>query len=102
MFSSLLPTLLQRGVSVRTMKPVIACLLTMVAFIALLSTMDAQTRRNRSFSVNTDGAGSVTNCADLRVTYDRRPAIAEESEMSLPSSQVSTLQTRMSNGGIYI
>src|SRR2546422_5266669 len=87
----------------RTMKTRMPFLLTMIALIAVSSAIDAQTRRtNRSVSVNVNGDRPVTNCGDIRVTYERRPALTEETEMSLSPSQVSTLRTQMSNGGIYI
>jgi hypothetical protein len=81
----------------------------MIVFLALIlltaasAAVYGQTRRtNRSTNVNVNGEGPVTDCRDIRVTYDRQPAIAEESEMSLPASQVSTLRTQMGNGGAYI
>ena len=75
----------------------------MIALIAVSSTIDAQNRRtNRSVSTNVNRDRPVNNCGDIRVTFDRRPAITEETEMSLSASQVSTLRTQMSTGGIYI
>jgi hypothetical protein len=44
----------------------------------------------------------VTDCRAIQVSYDRQAAITEESEMSLPASQVPTLKTQMGNGGVYI
>jgi hypothetical protein len=85
----------------RTMKTR-ALLLTMISLIAVASAIDAQNRRtNRSMSTNVAGR-TVTSCGDIQVTYDRRPSITEETEMSLPASQVATLRTQLSNGGIYI
>jgi DUF4097 and DUF4098 domain-containing protein YvlB len=75
----------------------------MIALIAVSSTIDAQNRRtNRSVSTNVNRDRPVNNCGDIRVTFDRRPAITDETEMSLSASQVSTLRTLMSTGGIYI
>ena len=75
------------------MKTRIAPLLAMVALIVLSSTIDAQNRRtNRSANTNINKNGAVTECGDIRVTYDRRPAITEETQMSLAASQVSTLR----------
>jgi hypothetical protein len=59
-------------------------------------------RTNRSTNVNVNGDGPVTDCRDIRVTYDRKPAITEENEISLTASQVATLRTQMGNGGVYI
>ncbi|PYS47852.1 MAG: hypothetical protein DMG13_26805, partial [Acidobacteria bacterium] len=36
------------------------------------------------------------------MTYDRRPAITEETAMTLPASQVSALRAQTSNSGIYL
>lgn len=85
------------------MKPKPTLLLTMVLAAALPLTMDAQEgRRSRSTGVNVNGDRPISNCGDIRVTYDRRPAITEESQMTLPSSQVSPLQAQTSNSGIYV
>jgi hypothetical protein len=74
-----------------------------LALLALLATAFAQDRRNRnrSTSVNTNGR-QVDDCGDIRITYERKPAITEETTMTLPPSQVSTLQARSSNSGIYL
>jgi len=75
----------------------------MAAAIAVPLMMDAQTRRSgRSVSTSIGENGPVTNCGDIHVTYDRRPAITEESDMTLPHSQVSTLRVQLSNEGIYL
>jgi hypothetical protein len=71
------------------------------AAIVLPLMMDAQTRRS-SRSTNIDANGPVTNCGDIHVTYDRRPAITEETDMTLQPSQVSTLRVQLSNDGIYL
>ena len=78
--------------------------LTLFLVLALLATAYAQDRRNRnrSTSMNTNGDRQVDSCGDIRITYDRRPAITEETTMTLAPSQVSTLQARSSNSGIYI
>jgi len=71
--------------------------------IALPLIAGAQSRRNgRSSNTSVERDRQVTNCGDIRVTYDRRPAITEETEMALPASQVSTLRAQMSNGGMYL
>jgi hypothetical protein len=85
------------------MKTRIAALLTMAALIALSSTIDAQSRRtNRSASTSMNKNGPVTDCGDIQVTYERRPAVTDETQMSLSPSQVSTLRAQLSKGGIYI
>jgi DUF4097 and DUF4098 domain-containing protein YvlB len=80
------------------MKIQMMLVLTVFSFVA-----HAQNRRpNRSARLNVDRDRPVTNCGDIRVTYDRRPAITEEADLSLPAAQVSTLRTRIGNGGIYV
>jgi hypothetical protein len=46
--------------------------------------------------------GPVSDCGDIRVRFDRTPAVIEQTEMSLPASQVSTLRTQLSTGGIFV
>jgi hypothetical protein len=71
--------------------------------IVLSLTIDAQNRRsNRSSSTNVNKDGPVTDCGDVQVKFDRQPAITESSEMVLPASQVSTLKTQLTNGGMYV
>ncbi|HYR85866.1 MAG TPA: hypothetical protein VE422_17380 [Terriglobia bacterium] len=86
------------------MKTKLTTLFTFVAVIVLPLmplVMDAQTRRSgRSSSVSADGL--VTDCGDIRVTYARRPAITEQTEMTLSPSQVSALRAQLTNSGIYI
>jgi hypothetical protein len=78
-------------------------LLTMVAVVSLPLMMDAQgPRKGRSTSTNVNGNQPVTNCGDIQVMFDRRPAMTEETEMMLPPSQVSTLRAQMANSGIYL
>src|SRR5439155_25628562 len=97
------PTLLCREVSMSTMETKRTPLLTILRLIALPLITDAQSRRTgRSSGASVDSDRQVTNCGDIRVTYDRRPAITGETEMTLPPSQVSNLQAQMSNGGIYL
>src|SRR5438093_12348487 len=97
------PTLLCCEVSMSTMKTKRTPLLTILMLIALPLITDAQSRRTgRSSGASVDSDRPVTNCGDIRVTYDRRPAITGETEMTLPPSQVSNLQAQMSNGGIYL
>jgi hypothetical protein len=76
--------------------------------IALPLLVAAQGRQNRqvrqarrSTNLNVD-IEKVTNCGDLRMTFDRRPAITEESEILLPASQVSTLRAQTENSGMYV
>jgi len=76
-------------------------ILTLIALVALSLTTNAQNRR-RSTSTNVDGDRPVTNCSDIRVTYDRRPAITDESQMTLSPAQVSVLRAQTSNSGIYV
>ena len=72
-----------------------------IAVIALPLMTDAQTRRSgRSSSISVDGL--VRDCGDIRVTYARRPAITEQTEMTLSPSQVSTLRAQVDNSGIYL
>src|SRR4030095_11296795 len=78
-------------------------LLTMFALIGLSLAIGAQSSRNgRSISTNVSDDRAVTNCGDIRITYDRRPAITEEAEMTLPSSQVSNLRLQNAKGGVFI
>ena len=90
--------------SVTTMRSKLALLLlTMFALIGLSMAIGAQSSRNgRSISTNVSDDRAVTNCGDIRITYDRRPAITEEAEMMLPSSQVSNLRLQNEKGGVYI
>jgi hypothetical protein len=62
---------------------------------------DRQIRQRQSTNLNV-GVEKVTNCGDLRITFDRRPAITEESEILLPASQVSTLRAQTENSGMYV
>ncbi|MBI4472886.1 MAG: DUF4097 family beta strand repeat protein [Acidobacteria bacterium] len=85
------------------MKTKLFLLLTIVAVAASPLGTDAQERRrNRSSSTSSNGDRPVEDCNDVRVTFDRRPAITEETEMTIPASQVSTLSARTSNSGIYV
>jgi len=78
-----------------------AILTSLVVLTALSLTIEAQNRR-RSASVNVEGDRSVTSCGDLRVTFDREPAITEDTKMTLSPAEVSTLQAQTSNSGIYV
>jgi hypothetical protein len=91
-------------VSVTTMRSKLTLLLlAMFALIGLSLAIGAQSSRNgRSISTNVSDDRAVTNCGDIRLTYDRRPAITEEAEMILPSSQVSNLRLQNAKGGVYI
>ena len=90
--------------SVTTMRSKLALLLlAMFALIGLSLAIGAQSSRNsRSISTNVSDDRAVTTCGDIRLTYDRRPAITEEAEMILPSSQVSNLRLQNAKGGVYI
>lgn len=85
----------------RTVKPG-TCLKLALALLVIATCAQAQTRRNnRSLSFNTDNR-NVTSCGDLRMTYDRQPAVTEEAEMTVPASQVATLRAELTNGGAFI
>ncbi len=87
----------------RIMKRTIALFLTIVALIAASSTMHAQRQQtNRYGNTNVDTNGPVTDCGDLRVTFNRTPAVTEQTETTLPASQVSTLRAQLSVGGIFV
>src|SRR5262249_32373730 len=87
----------------RTMRAKMVSFQVLILLACLSAAIYGQNRQtNRSTSVNVNRDGPVTDCRDIRVTYDRRPAIAEESEMSVPASQVAMLRTQMGNGGVYI
>jgi hypothetical protein len=74
-----------------------------LGFVVLPLLMDAQSRRSsRLDKVDVDRNGPVTSCGDIRVSYDRRPAITEETETILPASQVPTLRAELANSGIYV
>jgi DUF4097 and DUF4098 domain-containing protein YvlB len=75
--------------------------LTLGLVLALSLAAHAQNRRNKGASTNIRN-GNVTDCGDIQVSFDRKPAITDQSEFTIPAAQVSTLQTRMSNGGIFI
>jgi len=84
------------------MKTKIAPLLSMIALIAACSAIGAQNQRTRrSFSTNS-GDQVITNCHDIQITYDRRPSITDETEMTFAASQVSNLRIQMAKGGIYV
>lgn len=83
------------------MKTKLTLLSTMVVVTLLPLMTEAQNRRNGR-SINVESGRPVTDCGALRVTYDRRPAITEETEMTLAQSQVSALQAQTSDSGIYV
>ncbi len=76
-------------------------LILVVTIVALPLMLGAQTRR-RSTSTNIDSNRPVTSCRDINVTFDKRPAITDETEMTIPAAQVSTLRAQASNNGIYV
>jgi hypothetical protein len=76
---------------------------TILVSVVVSSTIDAQNRRsNRSASTNVNKDRPVTDCGDIQVRFDRQPAITEGNEMVLPASQVGTLRTQLTNGGMYV
>src|SRR3954466_492552 len=78
-------------------------ILTTGALMALTFTINAQNRRGeRSGSLNIDRNGPVADCSNLKVTFDRSPALTEESETSLTPGLVAVLKTQMSKGGAFI
>src|SRR5262245_45289005 len=102
-FLPLTPTLLHAEVSIRAMKTKLAFAQITIVLATVTFAVHAQSRRpNRSFGFNVSTDRTVTDCRDIQVTYDRQPAITDQSEMTLAASQVSTLRTQMSNGGLYI
>jgi DUF4097 and DUF4098 domain-containing protein YvlB len=85
------------------MKNKLTLLVSMCALAAVSLTIHAQGRRsNPSVSTSLNGDRAVDDCGDIQIKFDRRPAITEATEMRLAASQVSTLRTQMTNGGIYI
>jgi hypothetical protein len=97
------PTVHDARVSMRIMKTKSIFLLLLIALLGISSMIAAQNQRaDRSFNSSVKGDQPVTKCDDIRVTYSRQPAITEEVEMALPASQVSTLRTKMSTGGVYV
>jgi len=90
-------------VSMAAMRTKLTLLFSVLAVTALSALLDAQSRRSgRSTSTNVDGDHPVTNCDDIRISYDRRPAITEETETTLAASQVSALRSQLANSGIYV
>jgi DUF4097 and DUF4098 domain-containing protein YvlB len=88
---------------VRSMKTELSCGLALFALIGLASAFSAQRLRNgRSISTEDSDDRSITNCGDIRVTYNRRPAITDEAEMTLASSQVANLRLENAKGGVYV
>jgi hypothetical protein len=83
------------------MKPKFLHLLTIIAVTGLPLIASAQNRRNGP-SVDLSMDRPVTNCSDIKVTYDRRPAITDEAAITLSASQVSTLKSQLTNGGFYL
>jgi DUF4097 and DUF4098 domain-containing protein YvlB len=83
------------------MKPKFLHLFTILAVTGLPFIAQAQGRRNGP-STNISGDRTVTSCRDIEITYDRRPAITDEASMTVPASQVSTLKSQMTNGGLYL
>jgi DUF4097 and DUF4098 domain-containing protein YvlB len=86
----------------RTMNTKISVLLITLSAAVLPAMMNAQNRRDRSMSVNVDRERPVTDCKDIQVTYNRRPAITDESQLTLQASQVSSLRAQTSNSGMYV
>src|SRR5262245_27099342 len=73
--------------------------LAMMAVGALSLEIGAQ---NRQRSINTGDGRRVSDCGDIRVDYERRPAITETAETTLSPSQVSTLVVEVTRGGTFV
>ena len=85
------------------MKTKLSAALTLFALIGLASAMGAQRlRTGRSTSTETNDDRPITSCGDIRVTYNRRPAVTAEAEMTLASSQVANLRLENAKGGMYV
>ena len=76
-------------------------LLAIMVIVALPLATNAQ-RRSRSSSTRVSSDGSPTSCSDIRVAFDRRPVITEETQMTLTASQVSVFRAQAPDGGIYV
>jgi len=76
---------------------IFAALITLPLFVS-----GQNSRTGRSASVQIDGDQPIANCGDIRISYDRQPALKDEVEMTVPASQISTLRARMSNAGLYV
>ena len=77
------PTLMAADVSMAAMRTKLTLLFSVLAVTALSALLDAQSRRSgRSTSTNVDGNHPVTNCDDIRISYDRRPAITVKKNSS--------------------
>src|SRR5262249_44218352 len=85
------------------MKTKLTLIFTMVCIAAVSSITDAQNRRaGRSAGMSMDTDKLVMSCGDLHVTYDRRPALTEETQVTLPAAQTSALQAQTANSGIFV
>jgi len=76
-------------------------LILLLGLIVVSLTAEAQNRR-RSTNANVDHNGPVSGCGDLHATFDRKPAITEETQMTLSPGQVQVLRAQTSNSGIYV
>jgi len=85
-----------------TMSTRISFLLTLAVVLALPLATDAQDRRRSNSSTSVDGDRAVADCRDIRVTFDRRPAITAEAQMTLTLAQGAVLRASASNNGIYV
>ncbi len=56
-------------------------------------------RRSTDYNVDVD---KVSSCRDLRFTFDRQPAVTEETEFTLSASQVSGLRVQLENSGMNV
>jgi DUF4097 and DUF4098 domain-containing protein YvlB len=75
----------------------------LTVFVLLISfalVIQAQTRRRSNMSTNS--SGQVSSCGDLRVTFDRRPAVTQESQLSVSPGQGQALKAQTTNSGIYV
>jgi DUF4097 and DUF4098 domain-containing protein YvlB len=72
----------------------------LVLFVSFALGIQAQNRHRSNMSTNTNG--QVSSCGDLRVTFDSRPAVTQESQMSLSPAQIQVLKAQTTNSGIYV
>ena len=85
------------------MKTKMSLFVVSVLSMALTFVIHGQGRRsNRSMNVNISRDRVVTDCADIRIEYNGLPAATGQAELSIPASQVSTLRSHLTNGGIYL
>ena len=70
--------------------------------VCLLAGNAMAQRRRVSTNVN-DRNQAITDCRQIQIEFDRKDAITEEDQLTIPQSQISTLQIRpSSNSGVYV